>query len=135
MTYTILSARYANEDNTAAIIITKEAAAVLASQKDTPDLWETMLVAITPEPYDPPETAPVVKTWTPLQFMEEFTYEERVALRGLAKSDPMAEDWLDLLKASTAVRMDDPRTTAGLNYMVLKGVLTQSRVDEITTLV
>jgi hypothetical protein len=63
--------------------------------------------------------------------MELFTFNERVAFRQLAKDDAMAEDWLDLLKASTEVRADDPRTVAGMNYMVLKGLLTQDRVNEI----
>jgi hypothetical protein len=74
---------------------------------------------------------PAVKTWTPLQFMEEFTTEERIALRTFAKSDVLAEDWLDLLKAANEVRMDDPRTRAGLDYMVSKGVLSQARIEEI----
>jgi hypothetical protein len=79
-------------------------------------------------PGNEPEPA---KIWTPLEFMELFTFEERQALRTLAKSDPMAEDWLDLLKASTLVRIDDHRTRAGLDYMVLKGVLSRTRADEI----
>jgi hypothetical protein len=77
----------------------------------------------------PPTSA--IKVWSPLEFMEKFTTEERIALRTFAKSDVLAEDWLDLLKAANEVRMDDPRTRAGLDYMVLKGVLSQARVDEI----
>lgn len=80
---------------------------------------------------DPTKTPPVVKHWTPLEFMELLTYDERTAARTLAKIDLMAEDWLDLLKASTEVRMDDPRTVAGLKYLVLRGVLTQDRVDAL----
>lgn len=82
-----------------------------------------------PEPYVAPKAQP--KSWTPLEFKEKFTFEERVALRELAKADPQAEDWLDLLNASTSVRSDDLRTTTGLNYVVLKGVLTGQRVLEI----
>lgn len=43
MTYTILSANYANEDNTAVVIFTKEAAAVAISKADTPKEWQNML--------------------------------------------------------------------------------------------
>jgi hypothetical protein len=79
-----------------------------------------------------PDAAPAsAKSWTPLQFMELFTPEERATLRQFARNDAMAEDWLDLLKASMAVRVNDPRTIAGLNYMVLKGILSQGRVDEV----
>jgi hypothetical protein len=65
MIYTIISAQYANEDHTAAVIDTAEAAAVLVSEKDTPDLWAEMLdwgspaayVAPTPQP----EPSPIEK--------------------------------------------------------------------------
>ena len=43
MTYTILSAVYANPEHTSAVIFTKEAAAVLISEKDTPKEWREML--------------------------------------------------------------------------------------------
>ena len=39
MTYTFLSAHYANEQNTAVVAITAEAAAVALSEFDTPDDW------------------------------------------------------------------------------------------------
>jgi len=39
MTYTILSARYANAEQTAIVLETKEAGAVMTSQADTPELW------------------------------------------------------------------------------------------------
>lgn len=55
MSYTIISAQYANEDNTAAVIQTEEAAAVLISQADTPDLWADMLISVTPSAYVAPE--------------------------------------------------------------------------------
>lgn len=60
MAYTILSAEYANPDHTAAVIMTKEAAAVLISSVDTPDEWAAMLkwgkpsAYVEPEPVEPP---------------------------------------------------------------------------------
>jgi ethanolamine utilization microcompartment shell protein EutL len=42
MTYTFISAQYANSDNTAAVAITQEAAAVLLSQTDTPAAWQAL---------------------------------------------------------------------------------------------
>lgn len=51
MTYTIVSAKYANPDGTAATLFTQEAGAVLVSQRDTPALWDAMLASTTPEPY------------------------------------------------------------------------------------
>lgn len=43
MIYTILSARYANEENTAIVITTQEAGDVALSERDTPELWEQVL--------------------------------------------------------------------------------------------
>lgn len=53
MSYTILSARYANAENTAAVLMTLEAGAVLVSLVDTPDMWAEMLASIQPEPATP----------------------------------------------------------------------------------
>lgn len=68
MTYTILSAQYANADNTAAVVMTKEAAAVLVSQADTPELWQTMLDTVTPAAFVPAPTP----TQTPEEKLAEF---------------------------------------------------------------
>lgn len=45
MTYTILSATYANDDHTAAVILTEESGVVAASEVDTPELWTKVLAA------------------------------------------------------------------------------------------
>lgn len=58
MSYTIQSAQYANEDNTAAIIMTDEAGAVLVSEGDTPELWAEMQAWGTPDAFVPAPTAP-----------------------------------------------------------------------------
>jgi hypothetical protein len=53
VSYTILSAKYANPEHTCAILVTEEAGAVIASEADTPDLWAQMnedLASI--EPFD-----------------------------------------------------------------------------------
>lgn len=74
----------------------------------------------------------VIKTWeSVLLFKEEFTQEERIAMRQFARNDLVAEDFLDLLNGATFVSADDPRLAAGLQYMVSSGVLTAERVDEI----
>ena len=58
MSYTILTAKYANADKTAVVIMTQEAGAVAVSQQDRPELWEMLLDWIdlgnTPEPADVP---------------------------------------------------------------------------------
>jgi hypothetical protein len=53
MTYTILSAQYANEDHSAAVIQTEEAGGVLVSEADTPDLWAAMMAWGAPSSFNP----------------------------------------------------------------------------------
>lgn len=57
-TYTITSASYANAEHTAAVIMTREAAAVLVSERDTPDLWKAMLAWGAPQTYTPAAPSP-----------------------------------------------------------------------------
>jgi hypothetical protein len=78
----------------------------------------------------PVPVAPL-KQWTPLEFMEKFTPAERKAIRALAKQNDDIEDWLDLLRASTAVLPSDQRTQAGLAAMVQLGAISQARATEI----
>lgn len=60
MPYTIQSASYANAQNTAAVIQTVEAGAVLVSAVDTPEAWAAMLQWGTPAAYQaPPEPVPM----------------------------------------------------------------------------
>jgi hypothetical protein len=54
-------------------------------------------------------------------FYRRFTPAERIAVRALAKTDPIAEDFLHTLDSAIAsqvnVRSDDPDTRAGLAYL------------------
>jgi hypothetical protein len=68
--YTITAARIANEDGNAAVLQTEEAGAVLASEADTPALFEKFQAwaqepGNSAEPYTPPSSVP--QTITKLQ--------------------------------------------------------------------
>lgn len=53
--YTISSARYANEENTAAVVETEEAGAVALSAVDTPAEWQVLLNSgVSVQAYAPP---------------------------------------------------------------------------------
>lgn len=54
MSYTIISAAYANPQNTAAVVTTQEAGAVVLSQTDTPVDWAAMLAWGTPSAFAAP---------------------------------------------------------------------------------
>lgn len=58
MTYTFLSAQYANAENTAAVAITQEAAAVALSAVDTPTEWAALHEWGTPSAFVPPSAPP-----------------------------------------------------------------------------
>jgi hypothetical protein len=62
MAYTIQSAKYANAENTAAVLQTTEAGAVLVSAADRPELWAAMQAWGTPDTYVAPAEAPRVAT-------------------------------------------------------------------------
>lgn len=74
MTYTFLSAHYANEENKAVVAQTVEAAAVLLSEKDTPDHWDDLQgsgITITAYIAPPPPPAPTKAEL--LQKLQELT--------------------------------------------------------------
>ncbi|MCX5571487.1 hypothetical protein [Kaistia nematophila] len=58
MSYTILSATFANPEHTAAIMQTEEAGAVLVSKPDRPGVWAAILAWGEPEPFEPPPAPP-----------------------------------------------------------------------------
>ena len=79
MSYTILSAQYVNAANTAAVIQTQEAAAVLLSSDDTPTEWAAMLAWGTPSAYSAPPD-PVPDQITRLQFAKGMWQAGRLTL-------------------------------------------------------
>lgn len=66
-----------------------------------------------------------------LEFLKRFTQVERVAIRGAAKSDPALEDFLDLIDKANEIRLNDPDTIAGVQYVVSQGLLSAGRASEV----
>ena len=58
MTYTFLSAHYANPENTAAVAITQEAGAIALSAVDTPQEWAALLAWGNIDAYEAPSNVP-----------------------------------------------------------------------------
>lgn len=71
------------------------------------------------------------RTWTILEFKRRLTQPERVAIRTAAKSNPVVEDFMDLLDAAAEVRSDDPDLIAGLGLLEQAGLLAEGRADQI----
>ena len=68
-----------------------------------------------------PAAAPAPRAITGVAFLRRFTPAQRIAIRTLAATDPVAQDFMALLDAAVAsggdVDLDDPDTAAGVGYL------------------
>lgn len=71
------------------------------------------------------------KRYTSYEFLLRFTPEERAAFRAAAATDPNVADFQQLATAAQQIISNDPVTIMGMQYLVLVGLLTQQRADEI----
>jgi hypothetical protein len=78
-----------------------------------------------------PPAAPVREWGTALDFMKAFTLAEEASIRAAAKNDLTLEVFLARLSAAPYVRSDDQLTIQGMEYLVMQGLITEARKDEI----
>lgn len=71
------------------------------------------------------------RVWSILEFKRRLTQPERVAIRTVAKENPVVEDFMDMLDSATEVRSDDPDVIGGLQLMEAAGLLAQGRAEQI----
>lgn len=64
-----------------------------------------------------------------LEFLRRFTSQERIAAK--TSADPIVEDFMYLLTLAQNIRLDDPDTIAGVNYLESVGILSEGRTQEI----
>lgn len=74
---------------------------------------------------------PVVQKWTSYEFLNRLTAAERADIRQRSLTDQNVADFLMLATAAQEVLSDDPVTIMGMDYMVMIGVFTQARRNEI----
>lgn len=85
-----------------------------------------------------PEPAPLL-AWPAFDFYRRFTAAERIAIRTLAQTDPVAADFMATLDATISsgsrVLASDPDLIAGLGYLQTKPtgspVLTSMRATQL----
>jgi hypothetical protein len=128
VSYTIVSARYANPENTAAEVITADAGAVLFSQADTPKEWAALKKRGGVLPYAAPAPS---RTFKFLAFMDLFTESEQLALARAAMADAAVKLWYDRALGAEFVDLDDSRTIAGVGVMAALGLLTNARAEAV----
>lgn len=122
--YTILSAQLANAEGTAAVLLTQEAGAVLASAKDTPDLWAAMNASAKPTAYAPAKPVPVSVT----------RFQARAALlqAGLLTQAQTAVSAADeLTKLAWADAQEFLRTSPTVTKMGAAMGLTSAQLDQL----
>lgn len=64
---------------------------------------------------------------TVYEFLSRMTPQERVGIRATAKTNPIVEDFMDLLNRSGAVYPNNQDVQMGLQYLVAIGGLTAGR--------
>lgn len=82
------------------------------------------------------EPLPLRRTvFTPPEFLLLFTAAERVAIRAARTSDPVVDDWLQILDDPRLSEVDVARasTRDGLDYLAAQGHITVERAAEIAT--
>lgn len=88
-------------------------------------LWNEQTLEFDAEP-------PVPKVeLSPLQFLQRFTVYERVAIRAASKTDPIIEDFLDMINAASGIEGGHPLLVQGLGYMIQQGLITPERAAEV----
>src|SRR5947208_2099154 len=100
---TILSARYANAEHTAAVIQTVENGAVAISECDTPALWSQILAMdrvdeyvapLTIEAFTPAQIVAAIKAIDPVKALalieatDELTYAEFITATAIPENHP-----------------------------------------------
>lgn len=78
---------------------------------------------------------PVVASWliTKLAMISRFTSAEYVGILSATKTDVTVQAWYDAFYAASQVNLQDPRTVDGVNFLVSKNLLSQTRANEILT--
>lgn len=78
---------------------------------------------------DTPAPAPVTQPLTQLAFLRRFTAPERIAIR--ASTDPVIQDFLQLVSLAQEILVTDPDTQMGVGYLAQQGFIAPERVAEI----
>ncbi len=102
-------------------------------------LYQASELVLNPAWVDPVDAIPAIpaapepteRYVSGVEFLRRFTVAQRIAARQLAKTDPIAEDFFDLLDKTIAqngrVNLIDPDTVSGVGY--LAAALPEQRID------
>lgn len=77
------------------------------------------------------EASNFVIAWTKREFLERLSFQERAAIRELAKTNAIVADFMDFLSMSQDVTPGFGTLMSALYYLEMVGVLAEGRADEI----
>lgn len=88
---------------------------------------------IAPEPTPQPEPAATYPKVSPVEFLLLFTISERVAIREKRQTDPVIDDFFNLVEDPrlTHVDLGLPSTQVALNYFAELQLIADHRIPEI----
>jgi len=69
--------------------------------------------------------------YTAREFRNRFTQAEKIDLYTKANDDVMLKIFIDELNATTVVDVEFPETIQGMQYLIVKGVISQDRCNEL----
>jgi hypothetical protein len=75
----------------------------------------------TPDPADPPPSDPLARRVHPYYFRLRFAQAQRIAIA--TSADPLVIDLREGFAAADTIGLDDPRTAAGLQLLVARGLI------------
>ena len=73
----------------------------------------------------------VKRIYSPIDFLELFTVQERITIRLTAPQSPILNDFLELLAIAHEVSLDHPPTIAGVNFLESAGLIATGRAAQI----
>lgn len=105
----------------------------LADLAWTPEAWglRGFGFRIAPPVPAPTPPDPLARWLHKAIFKRRFTAAERIAIRAARDTDPIVNDFIDLLDSAELVFLDDADLAAGLGYLASLGLLTAGRPAEI----
>jgi hypothetical protein len=74
-----------------------------------------------------PDAVPVKTQFTSLEFLDRFTDAEQLAVVAATMQSAPVKLWYDRLLAASYVDLSDPRTEAGIDALILGGLVSASR--------
>lgn len=95
-------------------------------------VWAAPVIVV---PVEPAPVAVIPPKVSPVEFKMLFTAQERIAIRAARASDPVIDDFFDILEDPrlTEVNLALASNQQGLGYLESLGLLSHGRAAEILT--